>query len=223
MKDQDLEKFVSLMVGTGEVYGREISSHLNDAYWAALSRYELDDVSRAFSEHLVNPDTGQYFPKPADIVKFIDGNTQSNALRAWSKVEKAVRRVGPYQTVVFDDALIHAVLVDMGGWIDLCNMTDQELPFRRNEFEKRYKGFSINAPDKYINKLVGLSEASCNQLNESGDKQFQLPKPVVIGNTQTARLVYKGGSDSVSDINILTDDQLKMTNKMLATKRINNG
>ena len=223
MKDQDLEKFVSLMVGTGEVYGREVSDHLNDAYWSALSKYEMEDVTRAFNSHLVNPDSGQFFPKPADIVKFIDGNTQSNALRAWSKVEKAVRHVGPYRTVVFDDALIHAVLVDMGGWIDICNMTDKELPFRRNEFEKRYRGFGINPPEKYSKKLIGISEASCNKLNGTLGKTFKLPRPVVIGNTEEARLVYRGGSDRVSDINILTSDQLKMTNKMISKKGANNG
>ncbi len=216
MKDQDEAKFGALMMGTGEVHGREVSAQLISLYWSALAKYDFNDVERAFNLHLVNPDTGQFFPKPADIVKFIDGNTQSNALRAWSKVEKAVRHVGPYQTVVFDDKLIHAALVDMGGWVDLCNMTDKELPFRRNEFEKRYQGLSVNPPDKYMKKLVGLSEASCNQLSDEG-KQFKLPKPVVIGNTDTARLVYKGGSDSVSDINILTNDQLKLTNQMVVS------
>jgi hypothetical protein len=215
--DEQVE-FVELMIGIGEVYGREVSKQLADVYWTTLAKYDFSDVSRAFNQHLVNPDTGQFFPKPADIVKFIDGNSQSNALKAWSKVDKAIRYFGPYQTIVFDDALIHAVISDMGGWIKLCEVLDSELPFTRNEFEKRYKGLAINPPEKYLKKLVGLTEVDVNKINKSGDKQFEVPTPKVMGKTGLARLVYKGGDDKVSEMGVLNSDQLKIANNMVVSK-----
>lgn len=33
---------------------------------------------------------------------------------AWNKVDKAVRQVGAWTSVMFDDALIHRVISDMG-------------------------------------------------------------------------------------------------------------
>jgi len=59
-------------------------------------------------------------PKPADIIRAIKGNSQTQSLQAWSKVEDAIRLVGPYRSVVFDDLAIHGVLQEMGGWVKLC-------------------------------------------------------------------------------------------------------
>ncbi len=56
----------------------------------------------------------------------LGGSTQDAALAAWSKVDRAVREVGPYQSVAFDDALIHRVLFEMGGWIPLGSKTEDE-------------------------------------------------------------------------------------------------
>jgi len=76
--------------------------------------------------HLMNPDTGQFLPKPADIVRMLGGRTLDRALMAWAKVDKAVRQIGTYESVVFDDALIHRVLHEMGGWVGMGQKTENE-------------------------------------------------------------------------------------------------
>src|SRR5437870_914018 len=121
MQSRDLGKFTILMAGIGELYGKNISSHLIDIYWQVLKQYELVDVQNAFQSHVQNPDCGQFFPKPADIVRFIEGSGETKALLAWAKVERAIRQLGSYQSVVFDDSLIHIVIEDMGGWVKLCS------------------------------------------------------------------------------------------------------
>ena len=115
MQDNDVTNFSEIMIGVGEIYCKEINKSMIRLYWKILSRFDYIDVAKAFNSHIENPDSGQFFPKPADIVKFIDGTGQTRGLEAWSKLDYAIRTVGPYSSVVFDDAIIHAVVTDMCG------------------------------------------------------------------------------------------------------------
>ena len=72
---------------------------------------DLRAVADALNRHAVNPDNGQFLPKPADIVRLINGNTVDRALVAWSTVERAIRSTGPYQSVVFDSPEIIGLAV----------------------------------------------------------------------------------------------------------------
>src|SRR5260363_262611 len=95
---------------------------------------------------------------------------------AWANVDQAVRGVGPYQSVVFEDALIHRVLAEMGGWIPLGSKTEDEWPFVHNEFVNRYRGYRMRSetPD-YPPVLIGLFEA---QNRQSG---YSVQPPVLVG------------------------------------------
>lgn len=189
MKNEDKPQFAALMGALSEYYNRDISDALIGMYWQGLERYDLVTIREALNRHMQNTDTGQFFPKIADIGKMLSGTSNDRALLAWAKVDKAVRHVGQYQTVAFDDALIHRVLQDMGGWIGLGYKTDDDWPFVAREFENRYRGYSIrNDRPEYPRVLIGLAEAN----NKKEGFKFDLP--VLIGDERQARLVVDGGS-----------------------------
>ena len=73
-----------MMVGIGEIYRATISKFLTDIYWKSLKHFEWQDVERALNAHIYNPDCGQFFPKPADVVRFIEGSGETRALQAWN-------------------------------------------------------------------------------------------------------------------------------------------
>ncbi len=158
MQKGDLPQFLILIANIGELYGKAVSGPLTDIYWETLKSFELEDLRRAFSAHVCNPDCGQYFPKPADIVKFIEGGGETKALQAWTKVENAIHWVGSYESLAFDDPIIHSVIEDMGGWVKLCALSLEELPFRALDFQKRYMGFVIRKPSRYPRYLCGIAE-----------------------------------------------------------------
>lgn len=188
MQTHDLVKFTTLLAGLGELYGKFISEQLTDIYWQTLKIFDWQDVQHAFQAHLYNPNCGQFFPKPADIVRFIEGSGETRALRAWTIVEKTMHQVGIYQSVVFDDPLIHAVIEEMGGWIKLCSMTLEDLPFRSREFQKRYMGFVIKKPNRYPKYLYGLSEC------ENAKNGYDVESPLLIGDAGRAeRVMLNGG------------------------------
>lgn len=189
MNPRDREAFAKLMVGVAELYGKPISPELISIYWDGLSEHELDEVRLALNLHMRNPDTGQFMPKPADVIRFLTGNTLTQAMRAWQKVDQAVRHVGGYQTVVFDDPIIHAVIVDMGGWMGFGQTPEDEWHFKARDFERRYQSYKLKPPADYPRKLIGIFEA------ENGPRGFVSDGPMLIGDAERARLVYEKGAE----------------------------
>ena len=191
MQEFDKAAFETLMISTAGMYNRQLDSLTIGMYFNALARFDINDVRTGFNRHIQNPDSGQYWPKPADIIRNLQGASETRSGAAWTVVDKTVRTVGPYQNVVFDDPVIHAVISDMGGWITLCNSSAEDYPFRANEFKKRYAGYLNNPPSDYPKMLIGISQAT----NDAAGKKH-IDKPRVIGCIDTARLVYSGGANS---------------------------
>ncbi len=190
MQADDFQKFHDGIAGVMGFYGKSVSTFALDVWWTALKRYDLAAIVDAFNRHLANPDAGQFAPKPADIIRMLQGSTQDAALRAWAKVDQAVRQAGTYCDVVFDDALIHRVIHDMGGWMALGTKAEDEWPFVAKEFENRYRGFrSRSELPPYPPTLIGIAAVHNNL------KGFRNDRPLLIGNEQLAKQVLRGGKD----------------------------
>lgn len=192
-----MEAFVELLTGALEVYSQKTSKLVIDVWWRALENYDLNVVVKAFGDHIVDTDVGQFAPKPANIIRNIDGSRETRAMLAWAKVLKAIGSVGGGATVCFDDRFIHATIGDMGGWSKLCLVDESETPFKAREFEKRYNSYAKHGVKEFPRKLIGHYEA--NNLAQ-GFMEF-ISAPVTIGDITECRKVYKFGSDNLSLIN----------------------
>jgi hypothetical protein len=190
MQWDDEERFRSLLAGVYSFYEKSLSEFGLGVWWEALRAHDFEAVRDAFSRHANNPDNGQFMPRPGDITRMLGGRTIDASQLAWTKVDHAVRMVGPYASIAFDDPIIHRVLQDMGGWTLLTTKTDEEWPFIGKEFTERYRGYVLRSerPD-YPPVLVGLVEAHNGQIGGP------IPAPVLIGNAELARRVVAGGSD----------------------------
>jgi hypothetical protein len=156
-----------------------------------MKPYDYRAVADALNRHCVNPDSGQFAPKPADVVKMLQGSTQDSALVAWAKVDRAVRSCGTYNSVVFDDPIIHRVIMDMGGWVQVGGKDEKEWPFVAKEFETRYRGYKMrNETPEYQRVLTGIAESQNNRVGHKSNP------PVLIGHAEQAKRVMLGGSDN---------------------------
>ncbi len=187
MNSNDKHAFAQVLQVVYDLYGKDLSEAVMAFWWAALTPYDFAAVRDALNRHAANPDNGQFIPKPADVVKLIGGGTMDAAMVAWSVVDKAVRSVGPYQSVVFDDPITMAVLSDMGGWIGLGKCTDEEWPFKAREFENRYRGYRVRGSVSNVpEKLIGIVDA------ENGPAGIEDSAPIRIGQKQSpARIESK--------------------------------
>jgi hypothetical protein len=188
MHERDEGKLLTLV---GEVYGfyrKPFSKFAGSVWLNAMRPFEFEVVADALDRHCMNPDAGQYCPWPADVVKMLDGTTQDSALVGWSKVDRAVRFVGSWVDVVFDDPLIHRVISEMGGWIQLGERNSKDWDFVRNEFVNRYRGYKMRGErPEYPPVLTGAANAA-NSLEHQ-----QRAKPVMIGNARLALAVMREG------------------------------
>lgn len=190
MTPRDTEKFYSLVGDVYAFYRQDYSAFAGKVWWQAMQPFDFAAVADAFNRHCVNPDSGQFMPKPADIVKMLQGSTQDAALVAWTKVDRAIRSVGTYSSVTFDDAIINRVITDMGGWIDLGTKTEDEWPFVRNDFVNRYRGYRMrNETPEHVPYLIGMAEA------QNVKNGFKSQPPLLIGDAEKAKQVSLSGSD----------------------------
>lgn len=198
MLDQEKTQFSQALAATLSVYGKESSPMVVSIWWQCLKSYDLPAVLHALTKHCVNPDTGQFPPKPADVVKMIGGTSDDRALAAWALVREAIGAVGAHNSVVFPDAIIHAVISAMGGWVAVCMIDEEELPFKAREFENRYRAFLRNPPASYPKRLFGIADAA------NSSNGYDLDPPLLMGTREECLLVYRGG-DAMKKKPLLAD------------------
>lgn len=189
MKPSDKANFVSLITDVLAFYRQDVSEFAISVWWQACERYDLEQVSKALTKHAMDPERGQFAPKPADLVRQLEGTPTDRAMLAWGKVMEAIQRIGQYTDVVFDDPAIHAVIEDLGGWPKVCRIDMKELSYLQHRFTEAHRAYCNKGEFQYQRKLVG---------DRSPDETFLMrglpvPKPAVVGDVQVARLVYKNG------------------------------
>jgi len=145
MKREDAAQFNALLEACYELYNKPLSDGIKNIWWRTLRPFDFEAVSEAFSRWLVNTEAGKWLPRPADILQMMGGTATDGSLIAWSTVERAIRRVGPWRSIQFEDALIGRVVSEMGGWVKLCSTDDKELPFVAKEFQTRYRGYAMRS------------------------------------------------------------------------------
>ena len=113
--ESDLKQFAKMMSVLGELYSKPLSEILIEIYWRVLKNYSLQEIKADVYSYINHENEGSFMPKPADIIRHIHQQEKQKALDAWSKVENAIRQVGRYSSISFDDQLIHFVIKKMGG------------------------------------------------------------------------------------------------------------
>jgi hypothetical protein len=195
MIEQDKPAFAELLTSVLGFYASVPSPFAIGVWWQAMLPFELDAVRRAFTAHATDPERGQFAPKPADLVRQLAGTRTDRAVGAWQKTLAAAGQVGAYSDVVFDDALIHACVADLGGWPKLCRTPSDELGFVHHRFLEAYKAYAQHAPADYPAKLLG--DRSSDELYAK--RGLPPPQPVLIGNVTKALRVLEQGRLSRHD------------------------
>ena len=175
MINQDKPLFAALLTTMGEIYQTPIKSTISELYWQALKDYSWQEVEFAFKQHVLHPEQGRFFPKPADIIGLLHKKVTDRAEKAWEKVERAIRELGVYRAVAFDDPVIHCVLSQLISWVPLCQSTQKQLTHYAKRFQTLYTTLAkISILPNYPPYFRGLIE-----MNNS-----QEPKPTTVGDEE---------------------------------------
>lgn len=207
MRREDFRRFGLALSACAELYGRTVSEGAMSLWWQVLERFEIEAVERAFRQAVESPDSGQFMPRPADLVKRLEGTSADRSLIAWGKVLDAMQRVGAYRTVVFDDGAIHAAVSDMGGWPALCRSSADELPFTQKRFCDLHRAYSLRPDLAYPAQLVGEHDLQNRLAGHAAGA------PMLIGDAARAQAVAAAGSEGAKTAITAAD-------ALLAVKRI---
>ena len=171
---KDLIRFKKCMAGLGEVFGKEITGVMSDVYWEVLRPFSDSVCVKAFNQAIVNC---RFFPRPSELLEFIkpSGDMESEAQLAWTDVEKAVKKHGPYASVRFENKVIHGVIDAMGGWVEFQDVSSMDKwNWVRVHFIKLYP--IISETDGFPDYLHGQCEIA-NTANGYPEANA-LPAPV---------------------------------------------
>lgn len=133
MQPHDFARFRSIIAGMAELYGKEISTTLLDAYWLALRDWTLNDFEAGAARLMA---TSTFMPRPAD----------------WHGLRQAARRTGgeAWEAAVMAcpswrdgtasvDPLVDRVVHMIGGYERLAMEPLDTQHFTRNKFLELYE------------------------------------------------------------------------------------
>lgn len=179
---------LEVLAGVHDFYGKDFSEFAAQVWIKALESFDSKRVTEAFSSHVMDPERCQWMPKPGDIVRVLQGTYTDRALLEWGKVLEAIRVVGGYRSVVFDDPATMASIQDIGGWQSICQGNEDDLPHVQRRFAASYSAYARKPGHAYPNKLIGLCEEQ-NRLHG-----YPVEAPMMVGNHGACGAILMDGS-----------------------------
>jgi hypothetical protein len=130
MEKKDEKKVLEMLTMMIEGYGQEASETRLEFYLEALKPYTLKDIAQALNQAVRS---SEYLPVPATIIKHIEGDTDSQAIKAWETVIRAIEEAGNYNSVIVPRSIGQAI-EQLGGWEYVSTRTWDELKWIRKDF-----------------------------------------------------------------------------------------
>lgn len=188
MDKKDKKRFAQLLVAISELFEKNLSTPVLNIYFKALEKFSIQQVENALQKVVVSC---KFFPKPVEIIELIGegpGLLEDIAQVQADTVVNAIRRIGAYQTVRFNDPVTTAVIQNcFGGWIMMCaELVEEKELWLRKDFVKYYQSYSrqnIRSPDK----LIGIIEAD----NIVRGFINHIPKPIQVAGVEVLSIEYK--------------------------------
>ncbi|SIO26006.1 DUF6475 domain-containing protein [Halodesulfovibrio marinisediminis] len=179
--------FLKRFLGLCELFGVAADEFKTELYFRALSGFSAQEVVRGIDRAVTQC---RFFPKPVELLELIQGCPEDIAEVEAGKVVEAVKRVGSWKSVVFDDAVTAAVVEQgFGGWVKLCSdMTARDEKWFRKDFCRLYVSFArqnVRVTGALAGQAAIANNAHCNKYLE----------PVaLVGNAQKAQAIFAAGS-----------------------------
>ena len=199
MREHDFERFSAVMLGVAENYGQSLSPEGISIRFTALAGHDISEVERAAYALIV---CRKYTTMPtiADFLEHMGGGAvEDKAEVEVGKVLSAISAHSGYASVVFDDPVTQAVIVQAyGGWVKLCaecGAQESEKWFRK-DFAKTWAAYSRQGV-KQSGCLPGIIEIA----NRSNGHNDHIPPPKLIGDPAKALALLEAGKESTLVLN----------------------
>jgi len=159
MTDADKKQFLTLMMGVAENFTAQLSKPGIAMRFEALREFPIEQVRDACTA-IVTTRKFSKMPTIAEFMEYLGGGSVDDiaAIEA-AKVLRAIKSIGGYRSVAFDNATTQAVIeYGFGGWAKVCAEmeADKEHWFLK-DFAKTYGAYSRQGV-KLVGPLAGRTE-----------------------------------------------------------------
>lgn len=176
-------EFAKTFAVLAEVYNREVTELLVEAYYIVLNDFTKEQFDYAVKQVLTSRKYSS-IPLPADLLEAVYGNPDDKALLALKELEDAMAEHGAYKSVCFEDSIISTCVENLGGWATVCQMELKDWDWKKKEFLSLYKALIRNPSSiKKTPYLVGLMEHQ--NRNNGFDDIANETKVIMIGTKST--------------------------------------
>lgn len=181
MTPKEKPRFVQAILAMAATFRTEPSEPLYQGYWMGLSDLPLEAVEQAIATALR---TSEFLPTVARIRELAGVRAPDPAERstkAWATVMDCMGRLDYYDSVSFDDPVVHATIRALGGWMRFWERLEGEgREWLGKEFTKGYQhlmatGFS----DSAAGYLAGYFEVTNNKPQKVTQVSTGLPPPIL--------------------------------------------
>ena len=129
-------KFVELLAAAAAVYNtKPISKQGIEMYWRLMARFTVEQLQAAMMRHM---ETSEFFPKPAELIRIIEGTAEDQSLDAWLSVMRAIKKLGSNGSPQFHDEIIPIAIEALGGWQTICRHPEKDTHFWQKRFADAY-------------------------------------------------------------------------------------
>lgn len=186
MQKSNFDHFADCWAQACEGCGKQATpSQINWAF-EVLRDKSIEQVKKALIMHARDPQSGQYQPKPADIIRHIEGSSVDRKTAAEAVWRKVLDNVNRYDSAVFDDPAIHyAIMIGFGSWLTVCDFDKDDFAMQQmyRSFISAYASYN---GQPYIPRMIGIYELE----SAKGETRYEIH---YIGDKQKALMVERGG------------------------------
>lgn len=157
-------------------------------------------------------------PKVGELKELLYGKREDLAALAYQKLVETMKRIGHYETVIFEDGAIGKAVEAMGGWEAVNDIPLDEWKFRRKEFESLYLANLSRRPGPVT--CYGAFDKINGATGQIGwNKPVSIPseiKPLIAGTGKEKVYQIEGSGE-------LGDREVDSTRRQIELSRIGRG
>ncbi|MCK5613418.1 hypothetical protein KAR91_66725 [Candidatus Pacearchaeota archaeon] len=150
MNKNDLERFITEMTFAGDIYSKNLHDGAMLKFFTLLSDHPIDLVVNALNAHMKDPSSGMYAPKPADLIRKIEGEP----LTAEEILQAAIKSNTPMGILAAD--VIGSFEMRSLSRSDLLKIA-KGIVSEVRDWQRKYNGGSISAHALKIIESKGVS------------------------------------------------------------------
>lgn len=157
-------------------FEKKLPKELRSHYWNRFKNISNEKFQLA-CENLIDtfvPTNLNPFPRVQHILDACGETGYDRAIAAIAVLKRTIRRVGQYQSIVFKDTALTFAVNSYGGWVAICNWTDQDWDINEKRLMDTYN-VAVKRGLKDVSHIPGIGESSggffkVHFIKENGDE-----------------------------------------------------